>query len=158
MGFSNCTSTTFHVCEDHKVTVNPSLEVDHYPLPNPEDLFASLSGGKEFTVLDLTQAYQQMLLSEESKQYVIINKHQGLYQYQRMPFGISPAPAIFQRTMDTILQGIKHVICYIDNIFITGATQEEHLMNLEEVVKQSQNMEFMLKGVNVLFFNSLLSI
>lgn len=84
--------------------------------------------------------------------------YQNLYQYQRIPFGISPAPAIFQRTMDTILQGIKHVICYIDNIFITGATQEEHLMNLEEVVKQSQNMEFMLKGVNVLFFNSLLSI
>ena len=81
--------------------------------------------------------------------------YQNLYQYQRIPFGISPAPAIFQRTMDTILQGIKHVIC---NIFITGTTQEEHLINLEEVVKQIQNVEFMLKGVNVLFFNSLLSI
>ena len=47
--------------------------MDQYPLPNPEYLFVSLTGGKEFTVLDLTSAYQQMLLSVESKRFVTIN-------------------------------------------------------------------------------------
>ena len=60
----------FCVCGDYKATINPSLGVDQYPLPNPEDLFVSLTGGKEFTFLDLTSAYQQMLLSEEPKQFI----------------------------------------------------------------------------------------
>ena len=55
---------TIHICGDYKVTINPSLLVDQYPLPRPNDLFACLTGGKLFTKLDLTAAYQQMLLDE----------------------------------------------------------------------------------------------
>ena len=56
-----------------------SLEVDQYPLPKPEELFASLSGGKKFTKLDLSQAYQQIVLDDQSKDLVTINTHKGLY-------------------------------------------------------------------------------
>ncbi len=126
------------LCDDYKVTVNPSLDADQYPLPNPEELFASLAGGKRFSKIDLSQAYQQMPLQEESRVYTTINTHQGLYRYTRLPFGIASAPAIFQRTMDTILQGLAHVSCYIDDILITGVTEEEHLQNLEEVLKRLQ--------------------
>ena len=122
------------LCGDYKVTVNQSLEIDQYPLPKPEDLFASLAGGEKFSKIDLTQAYLQMLLEEESRGYVTVNTHMGLYRYTRLPFGISSAPAIFQRTMDTILQGLNHVQCYIDDILVTGADDEEHLRNLEEVL------------------------
>ena len=124
------------VCGDYKVTVNPKLDIDQYPLPTPSDLFASLARGKRFTKLDLTQAYQQMLLDPDSQQYVTVNTHQGLYRYKRLPFGVASAPAIFQRTMDTILQGIPHVVCYIDDILVTGESEEEHLRNLEEVLKR----------------------
>jgi len=55
-------------------------------------------------------SYQQMPLELESQKLVTINTHQGLYHYTRLPFGVAPAPAIFQRTMDTILQGIPHVL------------------------------------------------
>ena len=104
------------VCGDYKVTVNPVLIVEKYPLPKPEDLMANLAGGLRFSKLDLTQAYFQIVLDQESRKYVTINTHKGLYQYTRVPFGIASAPALFQRTMDTILQGIPNTICYLDDI------------------------------------------
>ena len=55
---------TVRLCGDYKVTVNPSIDIDQYPLPRPEDLMASLSGGQKFTKLDLSSAYQQMPLEE----------------------------------------------------------------------------------------------
>ena len=84
----------YRICGDYKVTVNRSLDIDQYPLPKPADLFATLAGGQMFTKLDLTQAYQQLLLDENLQQYTTINTHQGLYQYTRLSFGISSAPAI----------------------------------------------------------------
>ena len=107
------------LCGDFKVTVNQVLDVDKYPVPNPQDLLSALAGGKRFTKLDLKHAYQQLPLSEESKQFLTINTSKGLYQYQRLPFGVASAPAIFQSTMDTILKGIDGVVCYIDDILIT---------------------------------------
>ena len=123
------------LCGDYKVTVNPQLDVDQYPLPRPDDIFGSLSGGKKFSTLDLSHAYNQLLLDEESRKYVTINTFKGLYQYSRLPFGIASAPAIFQRTMDSILQGIRGVACYINDI-ITGKSDEEHLEHLEEVLQR----------------------
>ena len=38
--------------------------------------------------------------------------------------------------MDAILQGIFNVLCYLDDIFITGLSEKEHLQNLEEVLKR----------------------
>ena len=124
------------VCGDYKVTCNPCLEPDQYPLPNPNDLFASLAGGQSFSKVDLSEAYLQISLTEESRACVTINTHQGLYRYTRLPFGVSAAPAIFQRTMDTILQGVPHTVCYLDDILVTGSTQQEHLENLDEVLKR----------------------
>ena len=135
----------FRLCGDYKVTVNYALTVDQYPLPKPEDLFATLSNGQEFSKLDLSQAYLQLKLDELSRPYTTINTHQGLYQYTRLPFGIPSAPAIFQRLMDTILQGIPGVVCYIDDILVTGKDQEEHLQNLNEVFSLLEKHGFRLK-------------
>ena len=133
------------ICGDYKVTVNPVLAVDQYPLPKPEDLFTALSGGKRFTKLDLRHAYQQMRLEDSAKELVTINTHKGLYQYNRLPFGMASAPAIFQRTMDVILQGLEGVICYIDDILITGSSDKKHLANLEEVLKRLKHHGIKLK-------------
>ena len=66
---------SFWVCGDFKVTINPYLNVDQYPLPKPADLMTCLTGGKFFTELDLTAAYQQMLLDDDSGKLVVINTH-----------------------------------------------------------------------------------
>jgi len=80
--------------------------------------------GKIFTKLDLYQAYQQMQLVEESAQYLTSNTHMGMYQYTCLPFGMVSAPAIFQRAMDEILQGVEGTVCYIDEILVTGSTDK----------------------------------
>ena len=67
------------LCGDYKVTINPQLEVDQYPLPKPDNIFATLSGGKWFSKIDLKHAYQQIKLSESSRPLVTINTHRGVY-------------------------------------------------------------------------------
>lgn len=122
------------ICGDYKVTINPVLVIDQHPLPRPEELFATLSGGKKFTTLDLSQAYTQIVLDDISSGYVTINTHKGLYRYKHLPYGVASAPAIFQKLMENILSRIPNVVCYIDdNILITGKDDVEHLKTLKAV-------------------------
>ncbi len=57
-----------------ETTVNSASKLDRYPIPKIEDLFAKLAGGKLFSKLDMSQAYQQIPLEEDSKQYVVPTK------------------------------------------------------------------------------------
>ena len=102
--------------------MNPHVMVDKYPLPTTEDIFATLAGGKKFTKLNLTHAYNQLELDEESKKMLTINTHKGLYQPNRLSYGVNSAPAIFQRTMDQMLSGIDSVACYLDDILNRAAS------------------------------------
>ena len=127
---------SIRICDDFKVSVNPVLISNPYPLPNAEDLFATLAGGKLFSKLDLSNAYQQLELTEESHKYLTINTHKGVYAYPRLTFGIATAPSIFQAVMDQILQGMANVVCYLDDIPIASRTEEEHLATLDEVLSR----------------------
>ena len=143
---------SLRLCGDYKVTVNPALNVDQYSLPKPADFLSSLAGGQRFSKLDLTSAYQQVPLDEISAKLTTINTHQGLYEYTRLPFGVASAPAVFQRIMDTMLQGMPSVISYIDDILITGRNEAEHLRNLEKVLHQLQEHGVRLHKEKCLFF------
>ena len=127
------------LCGDYKITYNQAAPTETYPLPRIEELYAKLSGGKLFTKLDLANAYLQLPLDEDSKLYCTINTHKGLFQYNRLPFGISASPAIFQRQMDTLLQGFSGVTVYIDDILVTGSSTEDHLQNLQKVLEKLQS-------------------
>ncbi|CAG2214044.1 unnamed protein product [Mytilus edulis] len=81
--------------------------------------------------MDLKQAYLQLEVDEDCKDLLTINTHRGLYRYNRMAFGIASAPAIWQRTIEQILSGIPGTQCLLDDMIITGSTDEEHLNNLE---------------------------
>ena len=92
------------------MTANKVSKLHNYPIPKSEDLFITLNGGKKCTKLDISQAYQQLHLSEESIEFTAINTHKGLFTYKRLPYGISSAPGIYQKVMDNLLQGIPHVV------------------------------------------------
>ena len=120
------------ICGDYRVTVNQAIKVDSYPLPRVEELFSALAGGKYFTKLGMSQAYLQLQLDDTSKQYVTVNTHRGLFQYNRLPFGA--APAIFQRCMENLLRGCQGVSVYLDDLLVTGSTTDEHLERLDHVL------------------------
>ncbi|UYV75403.1 K02A2.6-like [Cordylochernes scorpioides] len=95
---------TIRICGDFKITANQALIVDQYPLHKAEDIFAALAGGEKFSKIDLRDAYNQLELDDESQLYTVINTHQGLYKYTRLPFGIISAPALFQKQMGILLK------------------------------------------------------
>ena len=68
----------------------------------------------------MSQEYQQLLLDEPSKKLVVNNTPKGLFQYNRLLFGILSAPGIFLRVMDSLLQGIPGVIVYLNDILVTA--------------------------------------
>ncbi|XP_037563432.1 uncharacterized protein K02A2.6-like [Dermacentor silvarum] len=122
------------ICGDFKVTINPVATVEKYPLPRIEDLWSALSGGQKFTKLDLRDAYQQLVLQDASRKYVTTSTTLGLFQYTRIPFGVASAPAIFQREMDNLFRGMRHVAVYLDDILVTGTDNGDHLQNLHNVL------------------------
>ena len=76
-----------------------------------QKIFCDVSWGTSISKIDLSHAYQQVELDEDSQKYLTINTHKALYRYKRLPFGVSSAPAIFQRIMDQLLQGVKFTVC-----------------------------------------------
>ena len=125
---------TIRLCGDYRITINKASEVDTYPLPRVEELFAAMAGGKVFSKLDMSQAYLQLPLDEKFTELVTINTHRGLFRYNRLPFGMASAPAVFQRCMESLFQGCQGVSVYLDDILVTGSTAESHLANLEKVL------------------------
>ena len=107
---------SIRICEDFKVSINRVLLDNPYPLPDTEDVFATLGGGTVFSKIDLSNAYQQLKFTADSQNYLTVNTHKGLYAYRRLTYGIAFAPAVFQSTMDQILQRIDRVRCRIDDI------------------------------------------
>ena len=119
------------VCGDFKVSVNPVLRAEQYTLPRIEDIFLLNWPGESILAKEVT---------EESKKYLTINTHTGLFQYNRLVFGITSCLAIWQRAIDQVLQGVPDTQCILDDIIITGKTDEEHLENLEKLLKQLQDV------------------
>ena len=102
----------------------------------------------------MSQAYQQLILEEESREFVVVNTHRGLFRYKRLPFGVSSAPGIFQRVMEAILRNIPGVVVYIDDIIVTAATDEEHLAALEEVLRRLEEAGLRLRRNKCVFLAS----
>ena len=87
-------------------------------MPRIEDTFAQLAGCKKFTKIHLSQAYLKLTLNEESRKFTTVNTSRGLYQFRRMPFGVALASAIFQRTIESVVRGVPHMVMRADDILV----------------------------------------
>ncbi|KHN82203.1 Uncharacterized protein K02A2.6, partial [Toxocara canis] len=128
-----------------------ALELSKHPLPVPDDIFATLNGGRIFTKLDLSDAYLQAELDDESKKLCTINTHRGLYQYQRLPFGVKSAPGIFQSIMDKMLSELPFTAAYLDDNTIANGNMSEHKHHLYQVFNRIRNYGFHLRLDKCLF-------
>ncbi|XP_046803806.1 uncharacterized protein K02A2.6-like [Lucilia cuprina] len=127
------------ICGDYKVTINKYLSDFNYPLPLIDEIFASLQGGQLFSKLDLSNAYNQLILDDKSQLLCTWSTHIGTLKMKRLPFGVKPAAAIFQKTMENLLQGIPFVVVYQDDITVSVKDMNEHIRNLKVGVKDVSN-------------------
>ena len=93
----------------------------------------------------MKQVYQQMKVHPISHKYLTVNTSKCLFTYTCIPFGISSAPAIWQRAQDSILSEILGNTCYLDDILVVGGTEEEHDRRLHQVLKKIDQVDLRLK-------------
>lgn len=109
-------------------------------------------GGELFSKLDFAQAYNQLELVEETKKLLAWSTHKGIFVPNRLPFGPKPVCAIFQRCVEKLLQGLKGVRNFLDDIIVTGPNNEEHMANLREVFVRLRDAGLRLKKSKCEFF------
>ena len=118
----------------HK-SITPNFGVTWHPIFYSVDL---LAGARYFTTLDMTSSYWQVEMEPESREKTVFVTYSGLFEFQRMPFGLANAPATFQRLMEVMLAGLARKIClvYLDDVLVVGKTLEEHNQNLTKVLER----------------------
>lgn len=122
-------------CVDYR-KLNLITERDVYPLPHIDDIIDRLAGSRFFTTLDLKSGYWQVPIAEEDKCKTAFVTTDGLFEFNVLPFGLSNAPATFQRTINTILGSLRWDIAlvYLDDIIIYSRTLIDHLTHLTLVL------------------------
>ncbi|XP_054257422.1 uncharacterized protein K02A2.6-like [Macrosteles quadrilineatus] len=145
-------NNSIRICGDFKQTINPQLRTDYYPLPTPDEIFAKIDGSKLFSKIDLSAAYNQLRVDENSQELLTINTTKGLFRYSRLPFGVTSAGAIFQSVMDKILNGLDRTFCYLDDILIVAQTHEEMHRNVVAVLSRLEHYGVKINPAKSEFF------
>jgi len=141
------------MCIDYR-GLNKTMVKDRYPMPRVDDLLDRLQGAKFFTALDLTNAYGQVPMEEESIQRTAFRTQFGHYEYLVMPLGLCNAPATFQRLVSNTLQslGTQQWDAFLDDLIIWGKTEEEHAANVEAVLAKLQQAKLFCRPSKCFFF------
>ncbi len=122
------------MCVDYRA-LNKLTIKNRYCLPRIDDLFDKLKGAKVFSSLDLAQGYHQIRIPEEDVPKTAFRTPLGHFQYKVLCFGLTNAPATFQKAMDDIFRHLDDFcLVYMDDILIFSRTEEEHLRHLQTVL------------------------
>lgn len=129
---------TYRFCVDYR-KLNLVTERDSYPLPMVADTLDKLRDARYLSSLDLKSAFFQVPVAESSRPYTAFTvPNRGLFQFRRMPFGLTNSPATWQRLIDSVLGADlePNVFVYLDDIVVVTQTFDRHLEVLEEVFRR----------------------
>ena len=138
---------TFRFCIDYRKLNSVTIR-DAHPLPRVDDLLEALNGSSIFSTLDLRQGYWQIRMHPDDKEKTAFVTPDGLYEFDRLPFGLSGAPATFDRALEIILSGLQYDIClcYFDDIIIPSTTIKEHCQKLRLVLDRFRTHNLRVKA------------
>ena len=125
---------------DYSQTINRYTPLDAYPLPKIETIVNEVSKGKFYSTIDLKSAYHQVELMEDDRPFTAFEACGSLYQFCRLPFGVTNGVAAFQRYIDSFIKKhkLEGTIAYLDNLTIFGNDQKEHDARLESFHKAAK--------------------
>ena len=129
------------LCVDYSQIINQYTELDAYLLPRIDDMIKKFAYYKVFSTFDLQNAYHQVPILKDDRRYTGFETSGRIYQFRRIPFGVTNGVAVFQRLMDNIIkeEKLKDTFPYLDNITVAWGNQEDHDKNVEaflDVVKR----------------------
>ncbi|KAJ9507837.1 hypothetical protein QJQ45_019250, partial [Haematococcus lacustris] len=138
---------TLRMCVDYRA-LNKLTVRDRYPLPRIDDLFDKLQGKTIFSSLDLQSGYHQIRIIPEDVPKTAFVTPEGQFQYKVLSFGLTNAPATFQRVMNRVFEKqLKEgfVLVYLDDILVMSSSPEEHAMHLKEVLQVMKDNQLYAK-------------
>ena len=124
---------------DFSQTINKFTYLDAYPLPNLNETVNTIAQYRVYSVIDLKSAYHQVPLQNRDKKYTAFEANGRLYQFCRIPFGVTNGVSAFQRTIDSFIaeEGLTDTFAYLDDVTICGNDQEHHDKNLKKILRGS---------------------
>ena len=124
------------LCGDYKVTVNRCIDVDEYPIPDVDAILARVGSAIIHSKFDITEAYMQIPVDEQTSKLLTINTSKGLFRVTRLMYGVASAPAIFQRFMEMIFGNIKGLQAFFDDFRLSSESIDEHVAGMREFFKR----------------------
>ena len=132
--------------------LNNITQKDTYPLPRTDKLLDNMAGAEYFTKLELQQGYHQIRVKPEHVPRTAFQTKFESFQFRVMPFGLCNAPATFQRTINSLLEGCReYAEVYIDDIAVHSRTLVEHLEHLREILSRLRQAKFFAKKKKCFF-------
>ncbi|GFT37457.1 retrovirus-related Pol polyprotein from transposon opus [Trichonephila clavipes] len=136
--------------ENHKprMVVDYSQTINKYPLPKIEEVILKISKNKVFSKIDLQSAYHQIPIQDSERHYTAFEACRKLYQFLRVPFGVTNGVACFQRVIDKIIEDEELTLTYpfIDDVTVCGKDQKEHDDNLEKLMTVAKKYNLTLNA------------
>ncbi|KAL1264143.1 hypothetical protein QQF64_004498 [Cirrhinus molitorella] len=125
------------LCVDYR-QLNQKTRKDAFPLPRIEESLDALSGACWFSTLDLASGYNQVPVAEKDRAKTAFCTPFGLFEFNRMPFGLCNAPSTFQRLMQRLFgkQHCQSFLLYLDDVVVFSSTVSQHLERLEGVLSR----------------------